>query len=490
MAGNDFHSYQVLDPSSRFLMNATTGAITVESKLTKTIYSALLKATQIDNPLRYGIALIGINVEGLNLTLPNGPSFRQSLYETTIAESQPPGTTIMTVPVTVKNPAGALRFNILESIAEFAVDQRGNIFLTRSLDYDELDKEYRFTLEVSDGKHIATTPIHIRIQNVNDNSPQLDNSEFTVFSERVQGAIITTIEAQDKDPNTRLQYQLRTHTSLFTINSVGDISITASPNELIKESYLLVVRVADDGVPQRSTVALVTVKFPRRMLMSHNLLAIGGTDLLAVIFGAVSAVLLIIVVILFGYIIRWKMAFTNEKLTKVKKENGLDPKGLTFKSGKPISDPNINDVKVNGDIKKIPNTDIPANIRENPLSDDKMHYGFSDISKEGNDEIHINTSVIPYGNSFNNYEERRAFQNDVLKTFHVPEGSSSGESSDSTGDSHRVLMKVRPSKSTSLCRANNLTWGDIDRASSYDWEENLPQDMRKSNKKPKIAVYF
>ncbi|XP_033761140.1 protocadherin gamma-C5-like [Pecten maximus] len=478
------------DPSSRFLMNETSGAITVDSKLAATTYAALIKATQIDNPLRYGIALIQISVAGLNITLPNGPSFRQNLYETTIAESQPPGTTILTVPVTVRNPAGALSFNILESIAEFAVDQRGNIFLTRSLDYDGPHREYRFTLEVTDGKHRATTPIHIRIANVNDNTPQLVNSEFTVVAERIQGAFVTGIEGQDKDPNTHLQYHLRTHTSLFAINSVGDISITASPNELKQRSYLLVVSVADDGVPQRSTVALVTVKFPRHMLASQGLLAIGGTDLLAVIFGAVAAVLLIIVVILFVYIIRWKMIYTNKKLTKVRQENGLDPKGLTYKPAKPSSDLDNNDIKQNGDVKKIPNIDIPTNIRENPLSEEKLHYGFSNTSKEGNDELRINTTVIPYGNSFNNYEERRAYQNDVLKTFHVPEGSSSGESSDSTGDSNRGLMKVRPPHSSSLCRTNNLSWGDIDRTNSYDWEENLPQDMRKSARKPKIAVYF
>ncbi|OWF47886.1 Cadherin-89D [Mizuhopecten yessoensis] len=297
--------YQIYDPSYHFLINETTGTITVDSKLAGTTYSALIKATQIDNPLRYGVALVQIKVAGLNITLPNGPSFRQRLYETTIAESQPPGTTIMTVPVTVKNPAGDLSFNILENISEFAVDQRGNIFLTRSLDYDAQDKEYRFTLEVSDGMHVATTPIHIRIDNVNDNSPELLNSEFTVNTQRVQGTIVTAIQGQDKDPNTHLQYQLRTHTSLFAVNSVGDISITAAPRELKEESYLLVVNVADDGVPQRSTVALVTIKFPRHLLMSRGLFAIEGTALLAVILGAVAAVLFVIVVILFAYIIRW-----------------------------------------------------------------------------------------------------------------------------------------------------------------------------------------
>ncbi|XP_069104403.1 LOW QUALITY PROTEIN: cadherin-89D-like [Argopecten irradians] len=484
--------YQMYDPSSRFLMNETTGAITVDSKLAAKTYSALLKATQVDNPLRYGIALIQISVAGLNITLPNGPSFRQNLYETTIAESQPPGTTVLTVPVTVRNPAGALSFNIMENIAEFAVDQRGNIFLTRTLDYDGSDKEYRFTLEVTDGKHMATTPIHIRIatSNVNDNNPQLQDSEFTVVAKRTQGGFVTTIEGQDNDPNTRLHYRLRTHTSLFAINSVGDITITAAPSELGKDSYLLVVNVDDDGVPKRSTIALVTVKFARHMLASQGLLAIGGTDLLAVIFGAVSAVLLIIVVILLVHIIRWKMAYTNKKLTKVRQQNEKDPKGLTYKSGKPPSDLDNNEIKPNGDIKKIPNKDIPTNIRENPLSEDKLHYGFTNISKEGNDDLRINTTVIPYGNSFNNYEERRAYQNDVLKTFHVPDGSSSGESSDSTGDSHRGLMKVRPSHSTTNCRTNNLSWGGIDRSNSYHWEENLPQDMRKSLRKPKIAVYF
>ncbi|XP_021376630.1 protocadherin Fat 3-like [Mizuhopecten yessoensis] len=474
--------YQIYDPSFHFLINNTTGTVTVDSKLAKTMYSALVKATQIDNPLRHGIALVQINVAGLNLTLPNGPSFRQRLYETTIAESQPPGTTVMTVPVTVKNPAGPLSFNILENISEFAVDQRGNIFLTRSLDYDGQDKEYRFTLEVSDGMHFATTPIHIRIEDVNDNSPELGNSEFTVSTERVQGAIVTAIEGRDKDPNTHLQYQLKTYTSLFHINSVGDISITATPRELKQESYLLVVDVADDGVPKRSTVALVTVKFPRHMLMSHGLFAIGGTDLLAVILGALAAVLFFVAVILIVFIIRWKLSYTNEKLTKVRQQNGLDPKGLLYTSSKPSMGSVTVDIKHNGDIKKIPNTDIPTNIQENPLSEDKMHYGFSNISKEGSTDIHINTTVIPYGNSFNNYEERRSYQNVVLKTFHVPEGS--------TGDSNRGLMKVHLPKTTFLCQSNNLSCVDNDRTNSYDWEENLPQEMRKSKGKPKITVYF
>ncbi|XP_060082557.1 protocadherin-15-like [Ylistrum balloti] len=484
--------YYLLDPKNRFIINEITGQITVEAQLSETTYSAILKAVQRDNPLRYGAALVQIVVSGYNSSLSDGPSFPQNLYETTISESQPSGTTVMTVPVNVCNAITTLSYTIMESILEFAVDQRGNIFLVKALDYDGPDKEYRFTLQVSDGVHVASTSIHIRVQNVNDNTPELRNDEYTVETERIQGAIITVIKASDKDGNTQLYYQLKTFTSFFSINSEGDISITSSPEDLVEDSYLLVVRVSDDGVPPRSTVALVTVNFRslgEGVVETQGKMADGGNDLLAIIMGAIAAVLFVIIIILIVYIIRRRVSYTDEQLTKARLQDGLDPKGLTYKPGDPSPDPVELDMKFDGDLEETSDIDGATTIQENPLSDDRMNYGFSNHSNDGSGEIQLDTAVIPYGNSFHNYEERHTFQNGMLKTFHVPEGSSSGESSnsDSTGDSNRGLMKIRPHKSSSLSKGKTLSWGDTNDRSS---EETLPKEMRKSKEKPEITVYF
>ncbi|XP_069104399.1 protocadherin-15-like [Argopecten irradians] len=487
--------YYLLDPKNRFIINEITGQITVESQLSEMTYSAVLKAVQRDNPLRYGTALVQIVVSGYNTSDTDGPSFQQSLYETTISESQPPGTTVMTVPVNGGNSVTTLSYTIMESILEFAVDQRGNIFLVKPLDYDGPDKEYRFTLQVSDGINVASTSIHIRVENVNDNTPELKNDEYSIQTERVQGAIITFIEGSDRDANTRLQYQLKTFTSLFTINSEGDISITASPEELLDRRYLLVVNVSDDGIPPRSTVALVTVNFPPLdgvgVVDNQNEMTDRGNDLLAIIMGAVAAVLFVIIVILIVYIIRRRVSYTDEQLTKARLQDGLDPKGLTYKAGDPSPDPVELDMKFDGDLEETSDIDGATTIQNNPLVDDRMNYGFSNNSNDGSGEIQLDTAVIPYGNSFHNYEDRHTFQNGMLKTFHVPEGSSSGESSnsDSTGDSNRGLMKIRPHKSSSSqSRGKKLSWGDSnDRGSS---EETLPKEMRKSKDKPEITVYF
>ncbi|OWF47885.1 protocadherin-15-like [Mizuhopecten yessoensis] len=482
--------YYMLDPKNRFIINEITGEITVESQLSETTYAAILEAVQRDNPLRYGTALVTIAVSGYNASGPDGPSFQQNLYETTISESQPSGTTVMTVPVTVTNPLTTLSYTILESIQEFAVDQRGNIFLVTPLDYDGPDKEYRFTLQVSDGINVASTSIHIRVADVNDNTPELRNDDYVVETERVQGAIITVIEGSDRDINTQLQYQLKTFTSFFAINSQGDISITASPEELLENSYRLVVSVSDDGIPPRSTVALVTVKFPPLGVGVTQPQGEMADDLLAIIMGAVAAVLFVIIVILIVYIIRRRVSFTDEQLTKARLHDGLDPKGLTYKPGDPSPDPVEIDMKFDGDLEETSDIDGATTIQDNPLSDDRMNYGFSNHSNDGSGEIQLDTAVIPYGNSFHNYEDRHTFQNGMLKTFHVPEGSSSGESSnsDSTGDSNRGLMKIRPHKSSSLSKGKTLSWGDSnDRGSS---EETLPKELRKSKDKPEITVYF
>ena len=48
-----------------------------------------------------------------------------------------------------------------------SVSESGNIILSKSLDYED-KRELQFVLEVFDGKNTVSTPVNIKIENVNE----------------------------------------------------------------------------------------------------------------------------------------------------------------------------------------------------------------------------------------------------------------------------------------------------------------------------------
>ena len=97
--------------------------------------------------------------------------------------------------------------------------------------------------------------------------------------------------------------------SLFAINAAGEVYIVAPPEDLLEDTYGLLITALDDGYPPRQSSGLLTVKFPPSGVVRTTQTAAVRTkeedDMLPIILGAVAGVLLVVILIMAVYII-WK----------------------------------------------------------------------------------------------------------------------------------------------------------------------------------------
>lgn len=126
----------------------------------------------------------------------------------------------------------------------------------------------------------------------------------------------------------------------------------------------------------------------------------------------------------------------------------MDPRGLTYQRGDPSPDPSSKlDINIEGEWEETSDVDSHTTIQENPLK-----YRLNIARQNG--DIQIETAVTPYTD---NYHDGN------MRTFHVEENSNS-DTSDSTGDSHKVLMEKH--RNNPRGNANSLSWAGSNPPSS------------------------
>ncbi|XP_062592329.1 protocadherin Fat 3-like isoform X1 [Saccostrea cucullata] len=463
--------YELVDPQSRFVIDTTTADVSVNAKLSDGKSTLVLKATQRDNPIRQGIALLQLTIIGQGTTL--GPSFVQPRYHASLSENEAVGTTVITVTVTDHNQWTSLRYSLGIEATHFTVNNNGDIILTKKVDYEE-KSQFIFNLTAADEFYSAWTTITITVTNVNDNGPKILEREITVNAERVKGSQIAIIKAVDKDPNTSLTFSVVTHKSLFAVSQEGVVSLTGSEDDYVRDEYVVVISVKDNGSPQLESVAVVTVAFPARVIKNTSALDMASSnDLIAIILGIVAAILLFVIIFLVIYIIR-RRQFVEEQLDRAKIRQGMDPRGLTYQRGGPSPDPSSKmDINFDGELEETSDVDSHTTIQQNPLN-------FRLPAARQNGEIQIETAVIPYDDNFE-------YQNH-MRTFHVEEISSNSDTSDSTGDSHKVLMEKH--KRSPRVNANSLSWAGSNPPSSTFGSDIIVPEEHVTKEKPEITVYF
>lgn len=97
--------------------------------------------------------------------------------------------------------------------------------------------------------------------------------------------------------------------------------------------------------------------------------------------------------------------------------------------------------------------DSHTTIQDNPLK-----YRLATARQNGVGDIQIETAVVPYNDNYNDY------QNTNMRTFHVEEISSNSDTSDSTGDSNKILMEKH--RKTTSGNTNSLSWAGSNPPSS------------------------
>lgn len=202
-----------------------------------------------------------ISVRELN---DNSPSFEVSLYQKTIPESTPPGTSVLCVRAMDADQSHTnskmVYFMVKEPLDhDFIMNSSsGVIYVYKSLDF-ERTQVYRFQVAVRDtsiGSPLDVTTVVISVSDENDNSPIFNPSHYNIsISESTAvGRELLRIHAKDRDStlNGALNYFIESgneNSTFFMDESTGFLYLSSELDHENVPRYCLIISVTDKGVP-------------------------------------------------------------------------------------------------------------------------------------------------------------------------------------------------------------------------------------------------
>ncbi|KAH8409560.1 hypothetical protein KR222_008523 [Zaprionus bogoriensis] len=205
----------------------------------------------------------------------NSPVFSALSYQVIVPESEPIGSTILTVSATDKDkgPNGMLRYTISggNERGDFSVnDQTGAIMIMQALDYDVL-QGYHLNITANDLGYkplYAVCMVTIILTDVNDNPPIFNQSDYHgyIAENKPVGSLVFQAYATDKDSpkNAIIQYSFIATGAdhhLFSINaSNGTILSSASFDYEERRSYTLHIRAKNpDSIMESNAILYVHI---------------------------------------------------------------------------------------------------------------------------------------------------------------------------------------------------------------------------------------
>ena len=269
--GGDNFKYELLEQSviGYFSLDSNTGTIRSEARLDHETHPQVILNVQAENSNGqiYFIQAI-INISDVN---DNAPEFPHSSMSTVIPEDFPSSGVFFTSLATDadEGPNGKIQYKILPGLDSrmFSIDAlSGEIRLVASgLDY-EAKNHHQITIEAEDaGQPVlkSTMKLDIHVQDVNDNAPIFDKSEYNVaLSEsHLQGTPLLTIHAEDRDSgkNGRVSYSITSNPFLEILPNSGVLILKSPVQKETNPTLDLTVVATDNGLPARKSSTLVKI---------------------------------------------------------------------------------------------------------------------------------------------------------------------------------------------------------------------------------------
>ncbi|XP_078087915.1 protocadherin-18 [Mustelus asterias] len=306
-------------------------------------YSLTLVTLVKGTPVFKGNVQFVVKITDIN---DNAPVFGKSAYRVSIAENDPPNTTLLTVTASDSDLGanGHVTYSILDiPVAGTPVSSLlgihpnlGIIYTLVSFDYERL-RTVDVVVEARDGGHPSTrttVPVRLDIRDMNDNRPAFVSpaspriivslgTELAVAAgecapgktgllvpsvspshQRQRIYAVTTVKAEDADTgaNGELLYELvgSSQWGLFDINgSTGEIQATVcNLSELLAKDWTISVRVRDRGNPPLSSIANFTLTFPSVSVPTHASERLSASVVTVISLGALFLALLPILIVL------------------------------------------------------------------------------------------------------------------------------------------------------------------------------------------------
>ncbi|XP_075932650.1 cadherin-23 isoform X2 [Anarhichas minor] len=243
----------------------------------------------------------------------NRPIFSRPLYNISLPENTPPGTSLLRILATDRDSGifGVVRYYFSDEPDQFSLDdESGWVILRASLDY-ELMRRFTLTVLARDGGGEETTGrIRVNVLDVNDNAPLFQKEAYVGSLRENEQAVqaVARVRATDDDspPNNFLTYTITSasafpnYFSIILVEGYAVISVTRPldyeqvPNGMV----YLTVMVKDGGNPALNNTVPVTVevidendnppefstqsyivKIPENIIAGATVLLVNATDL-------------------------------------------------------------------------------------------------------------------------------------------------------------------------------------------------------------------
>ncbi|XP_068423405.1 cadherin-23 isoform X3 [Clinocottus analis] len=243
----------------------------------------------------------------------NRPIFSRPLYNISLPENTPPGTSLLRILATDRDAGifGIVRYYFSDEPDQFSLDdETGWVILRDSLDY-ELMRRFTLTVLARDGGGEETTGrIRVNVLDVNDNAPLFQKEAYVGSLRENEQAVqaVARVRATDEDspPNNFLTYTITSasafpaYFSILMVEGYAVISVTRPldyeqvPNGMV----YLTVMAKDGGNPALNNTVPVTVevidendnppefskqsyivKIPENIIAGATVLLVNATDL-------------------------------------------------------------------------------------------------------------------------------------------------------------------------------------------------------------------
>ncbi len=275
-------TYRLSGGRGYFDITQTTGVVRLIAVLEiRAIPSYILNVTATDGLHTSWIAFTVI-IDNIN---DNNPEFLQPVWEGTLEENAPMGSTLLAVdtmgsqiPLFLKllaedlDPGSNVTFllseNDMQTDLPFSVTSLGYIVTTAELDR-EMQERYSFKVQATDGFRLALTEatVDVVVGDVNDESPEFEEPSYSVdvYELTPMNAIFFILQASDADAgtNSEITYRIVSDQGGNTVQfGIGEMTGGLFPTQLvviggsIETTIMLIVEAADKGTPSIQTTSV------------------------------------------------------------------------------------------------------------------------------------------------------------------------------------------------------------------------------------------
>ncbi|KAI9521366.1 hypothetical protein NQZ68_007681 [Dissostichus eleginoides] len=269
--GEVTYSLEDDDEDETFRLNPVTGVFNVTLPLdyeTQRFY--ILTAKARDGGGQASTVRVYFNVLDVN---DNPPVFNTSSYSSSVSESLPPGSSIVTVGASDDDdgPNAQLLYRIAsgDPQSHFVITKEGVLQTKKALDR-ESQSFYNLVVTVNDlapppmTRFTSTAQVSIILLDINDCPPTFTSQRKTYIQENTPvDTVVFTAKATDTDsgPNSYVEYSMKgPFGNKFSIGTIdGDVRLVGELDREELSNYTLTVVATDKGEPALSSTMDVTM---------------------------------------------------------------------------------------------------------------------------------------------------------------------------------------------------------------------------------------